>query len=109
MFIYNRIIKLNYILGNHHLTSVTCDYGSTFENSGVQYNFDELQCTSPIKAEVQPTKSRCAQNRGKLINIGFKPSGNNWLQLIQVCYDEEIGSTLYTEHILNGDAINCKS
>lgn len=73
----------------------------------IHYQFNQLECSVPIKGSIAFTNTRCGHNRGQIINIGYKIPDNNWITLIQVCYDSNEGNALYAQHVLYGQAIKC--
>lgn len=73
-----------------------------------QVSLKELQCKNLIKGETQNTKTKCGNDEGNIINIGYNVAEKNWITLIKVCYNSTVGNTLFSEHTLYGEVIKCK-
>ncbi|KAF2895398.1 hypothetical protein ILUMI_10778 [Ignelater luminosus] len=95
---------------NNNFTEAICMNKETLKVHNIQYPFNQLQCSAPAKGSIAFTNTRCGNNRGKIINIGYKiPDNNNWITLIEVCYDSNEGNALYSQHVLYGEAIKYAS
>lgn len=64
-----------------------------------------IECSSQISGSAVNLNRKCAEN-GSFINVGFQLSdGKGFVNLIDVCYSKKKGSSIYTRHILQGQAI----
>lgn len=66
----------------------------------------DLGCGTTVTGEFEATTTKCG-SRGVIKHIGHKVD-DTFLTLFDVCYDNNVGETLYTEHLLHGSAISCK-
>lgn len=71
-------------------------------------NYDELQCKKNVGSSVRNTRTRCGNGEGYIKEIGYQVTTKGWSILIKVCYDDDRGATLYSEHNLYGYEIKCK-
>ncbi|GJQ74163.1 hypothetical protein Trydic_g19078 [Trypoxylus dichotomus] len=80
-----------------NLTVATCANRDRFLVSNQIYNFHELECRRPVRASVIHTDEICAN--GYIANIGYFIE-DQFLKLIEVCYDIDQGQVVYTKHVL---------
>lgn len=66
---------------------------------------DFNECSSQISGNAINLNRKCADN-GSIISIGFQLSdGKGFINLIDVCYNKKKGSSIYSRHVLQGNAI----
>lgn len=70
--------------------------------------FEDIKCKKNVHATVTNPHKRCGE-KGNLLVIGYRfEEINQYLPLINVCYNEAKGIAFYTEHFLHGEEIKCK-
>lgn len=86
--------------------TIFCLQGDSFNFNNQRHSVSELtECNSQIYGNAINLNSKCAEN-GSLINIGFQLSdGKGFVNLINVCYNKKKGSTIYSRHVIQGQAI----
>lgn len=63
------------------------------------------ECSAQVSGNALNRNQKCANN-GSVISIGFQLNdGRGFVSLIDVCYNKKKGSSIYTRHILQGNAI----
>lgn len=67
----------------------------------------QLKCKDKVTGDVQDTQQTCGDGgAGNWLNIGFgSGSANKFVTFIQVCHKRSTGSTLFTHHMLHGQAV----
>lgn len=86
----------------------TCVCANVLSIHQQNYNFTSLECTKAVRGEIEKTTIRCGRSEfATILRIGYRLSPNPFLPLIEVCYDETNGTTLYTEHKLYGHQLKC--
>lgn len=96
-----------YPLDSQVMNTMTCNSGVNFNVGGISANAVDLICKNGINGDTVSTGQACANNLGKLITLGFNLGTSGFVTYIESCYNMNTGSTLYTRHILPGQAINC--
>lgn len=76
---------------------------SCIENNTVAYNklpidFKSIKCNSHAYHTARQTYQSC-YNDSHLIQIGFNLSAEHFLDIIDVCYNSALETTLYTHHV----------
>lgn len=66
---------------------------------------DDLQCKKEVRSNVRNTGKKCGNDEGYFKEIGYQITTNEWVTLIEICYDDDRGATLYTKHDLIGNEI----
>lgn len=67
-----------------------------------------MLCKKVIHGDVKATNRHCGGGRGNVIQIGYQITKKEWITLIEVCYNEVEGSTLYTQHYIFGNTVRGK-
>lgn len=89
------------------MNTMTCNSGVNFNVGGVSVNAVDLICSSGIYGDTVSSGQACGNNLGQLITLGFNLGTSGFVTYIESCYNMNTGSTLYTRHIIPGQAINC--
>lgn len=97
-FVYNLLEKPNDVY-----TETTCNKPGT---SSTSY-FPNLQCKSIPAATLVPTNRSCAIN-GLIYEVGFIIENQFYGPILTICFDPVNNVIFYTNHIINGAAINGK-
>lgn len=85
--------------GNRTLYA-TCNYNNSFIVDGKDYEFSALNCAGQVYHTARRTDRRCGiAGYETLIEVGFEV-GNRFLQIMDICHDERLQSTLYSNYIL---------
>lgn len=75
---------------------------------GNTYNSKIIECSKTITGDIETTTATCSNSIGVLQNIGFKTVQTGLVPYIQVCYNMNTGSVMYTRHTIPGKSIKCK-
>lgn len=96
----------NFLVPTHsNYTYATCVQGTNLKIFRQTYDFGDILCSKPIRGQVQRTKERCANSRGVIINIGYRVTPRYFKTLITVCYNDNEGISLYSEHTIHGEEV----
>lgn len=93
---------------NSNVTKAECVDGETIKVYKKEYDFDKFQCKYTAKGTVKKSKKQCGNEQGHIIHIGYQVVKKEWTSLIDVCYSDNKGITLYSEHTLYGASIKGK-
>lgn len=74
----------------------TCVSGKTFTVSGVSISFANLRCRS-LPSSTQRRSGRTCHRSNTDVEIGFDLGNNEWITLINACYDANRVETIYTK------------
>jgi hypothetical protein len=88
---------------------VKCSGLGGFEVAGTLT--DSISCSSSIEETVRKSGVQCGpvNGNGVLAHIGWeRPDSKSFLAQITVCYDDRAAVTFYTNHSLNGEAIEAR-
>lgn len=93
-------------LDNEPSSAVSCVVGNVFNINDKNHKVSDFnECSLQISGNAINRNQKCAAN-GSLISIGFQLNdGRGFVTLIDVCYSKKKGSTIYTKHLLQGNAI----
>lgn len=70
--------------------------------------FEDVKCRKTVHATVMNIRKHCGE-KGTTLVIGYSfEELNDYLPLINVCYNQAKGIAFYSEHILHGEEIKCK-
>lgn len=72
---------------------------------GSIYNSKLIECSKTITGDIETTTETCFNEIGVIQNIGFSTAKTGLVPYIQVCYNMNTGSVIYTRHIIPGIAI----
>lgn len=99
------ILPLLSPLDNRAMSEIVCVRERTFTLDGRTVAFVDLRCKDPVLGDVQVTAQTCgAYNQGTVMHIGFG-SAHNFITQIEVCYKQNTASTMFTYHLLYGNAV----
>uniref|UniRef100_U5ET74 Putative deoxyribonuclease i n=1 Tax=Corethrella appendiculata TaxID=1370023 RepID=U5ET74_9DIPT len=87
-------------------TSIKCVSDALFEINGQIFNSTDFECKIGITGDLNQTNKACAQGKGAIFEIGhdFRKSFNVFIVLIEVCYNMNTASVIYTQNVINGNA-----
>lgn len=77
----------------------TCISGTEFLAQDEEVEFHELTCTRLPEHSTRRTRQQCIG--GEIVQIGFEFGEEKWLNLMDVCHDEEKGATLWVHYYQN--------
>lgn len=78
----------------------TCDNNNQFVVNGTSYEFPALSCVGQVYHTARRTNRQCGiAGHETLSEVGFEV-GNRFLQIMDICHDERLESTLYSNYIL---------
>lgn len=90
-------------------TTLTCSSGTIFKDeNNFSIDIRHLNCSKIPESELKITRSKCANNRGYIYNVGFSVFPHVFLTNFRICYDNRSENTFYAENNINGAAIKCK-
>lgn len=78
--------------------TVSCVENDTVLHNKIPIDFKSIKCNSHAFHTAQQTNLSC-YNDSYLIQIGFNLSNQRFLDIIDVCYNNVLETTLYTHHI----------
>lgn len=102
------ILIIQNVSANANISTVTCIKGNLVKLFRKVYNFEDIQCKHIVRGDVRATDEQCDSSGGKIYLIGYPPTRNDWVTLITVCYNNDVGQTLYTKHQISGKEIECE-
>lgn len=85
--------------------TVTCDHENKFNWNGKLYDFKSFNCTNQVYHTARKTNASCYNNTAEIIEIGFKLDDNQFVQLMNVCYDQILQRTWYSHYVLTPESI----
>ena len=89
------------------MAKISCKSKKEFNIEDDLFDAEDFnECNSQISGNIINRNERCANEAGELLSIGFELSDGSFVDLIDVCYNRETASTIYTKHTLNGKTIN---
>ncbi|XP_074033358.1 salivary endonuclease [Leptinotarsa decemlineata] len=94
---------------NSNATFAVCVHDTTLKITNADWDFMDVECTKTVHGEIKKTRARCGDNRGRITDIGYPITNQYFKTLIRICYDEEEGNTIYTEHTIHGGEIQYSS
>lgn len=97
------------VLAQSNRSYAVCTQGKTLRVANQDMDFDEVVCKKIIRGTVLRTNKRCGDNEGRILKIGYQLPKKQFLSLTEVCYDNSTGNIFYTQHLLEGSSIKCKS
>ncbi|KAJ6645415.1 hypothetical protein Bhyg_00621 [Pseudolycoriella hygida] len=77
---------------------VSCIRNSTVLHNKLPIDFKSIKCDTNVYHTTRPTYQLCF-NDSYLIQIGFNVSNGRFLDIIDVCFNTVLETTLYTHHI----------
>uniref|UniRef100_A0A6P7FKA2 Uncharacterized protein LOC114328842 isoform X1 n=1 Tax=Diabrotica virgifera virgifera TaxID=50390 RepID=A0A6P7FKA2_DIAVI len=98
--------KKNYLkLTNASLEHGRCLTGNSLNIKGNRFDFPNILCKNQVVGELQKTEDTCGNKNGRLFNIGYQITPEDFVTLIKVCYDEYLALPLYAVHTIFGKEI----
>ncbi|XP_071551559.1 salivary protein Tsal1-like [Panulirus ornatus] len=88
----------------------SCAGGILLAIDGTEWEMRALGCSDKVKESIHRELGYCgSEDLGVLHSVGFEIDGpSSYYELIRVCFEPELETTLYTEHILHGANIAAK-
>ncbi|KAK9885059.1 hypothetical protein WA026_009282 [Henosepilachna vigintioctopunctata] len=86
-----------------------CVGGETLKILDENQDYQSVLCAKGLRGSALPTDDECAEGQGYIIKIGFPQADDQFLTLIEVCYDAANGNALYTTHTLYGSEMEYRS
>ncbi|XP_072380575.1 salivary protein Tsal2A-like [Diabrotica undecimpunctata] len=98
--------KKNYLrITNTSLEHGRCLTGNILNIKGNTFNFSNILCKNQVEGELQRTEDTCGHKNGRLFNIGYQVTPEDFVTLIKICYDEYLALPLYAVHTIFGKEI----
>lgn len=101
--ISNPVLPMN----KQNVVSATCKGGDRYEVDSRIYQAKQLTCKS-TPPPTEKLDGKCLNNQYENVNIGFEV-GNNFIQQINLCFDDAKKVTLYTQAILSKRLCCCQA
>uniref|UniRef100_A0A6E8W4K9 DNA/RNA non-specific endonuclease domain-containing protein n=1 Tax=Anopheles coluzzii TaxID=1518534 RepID=A0A6E8W4K9_ANOCL len=80
--------------------TIQCVTNSTFSFGGSPYPMKSLACTSYWLSSAKTTQARC-HNESVIVKVGFELADARWVNVFDVCYDEQLYHTHFVRHHMN--------
>lgn len=73
--------------------------------NGKMYKFKAFNCTNQVYHTARKTNTTCYNNTAEIIEIGFKLNDNQFVHLMNVCYDQILQRTWYSHYVLTPETV----
>uniref|UniRef100_A0A182QW45 DNA/RNA non-specific endonuclease/pyrophosphatase/phosphodiesterase domain-containing protein n=1 Tax=Anopheles farauti TaxID=69004 RepID=A0A182QW45_9DIPT len=79
---------------------IDCVSEDSFSHDGKTYRMQDLACTSYWLSSARTTQERC-HNESVIVNVGFELSATRWVNVYDVCYNEQLYHTHFVRHYMH--------
>lgn len=87
------------------MTTIECVRDRTFKVGNQEVTIVQLKCKDDVVGDVQVTAQTCGRHgQGTVMHIGYG-SAHTFITQIEVCYNRNTASTLFTYHLLYGNGV----
>lgn len=88
--------------------TLTCTDGEFLDASGAKREIRGISCEKLPTYVIKKTTERCAVNFF-IYHVGYEIDSRFYGPIYKICYGDNNPAGFYTHHIINGQALKCKS